>query len=362
MARSFRNLMAVDSGLAIHELVTISAVAPSARYTTPEARAAYRQQVEAALETIPTVVGVTTSGMPLLSTSTQNGLPFLDGEEKPEVAGASTGLASVPPNYFDVTGMQLVAGRLFRPEDGQDVAVVNEAFAASRGGNVIGRLVYTPAGATPFRIVGVVANVKSFGIADRETRHQVYFLERRSDPDSFVRFVVRTSGDPAAVIQEARRRIAEIDRMVPMFPPETGTEVIRRQTSQHRFVAVLLAGLAALGFGLALSGVYGSVALGVARRTREIGIRLALGATQRAVMRAVLASGLRLVLIGGLFGVAGAWLALPYVEVLLYDVSSRDPWSAFGGWSLAAAAAAAASWIPARRASHVDPAMTLRQA
>jgi predicted permease len=363
MMRSFRNLMAVDSGLAIHELVEISAVAPSVRYTTPEARGAYRQQVEAELQAIPTVAGVTTSGMPLLSTSTQDGLPYLDGEEKPTDTGdASTGLTSVPLNYFDVTGTRLIAGRLFRPDDGQDVAVVNEAFAASRAGEVIGRLVHTPSGRQPFRIVGVVANVKSFGIADRQTRYQVYFKERRSDPDSFVRFFVRTTGDPAAVIQEARRRIAEIDRAVPMFAPETGTQVVRRQTSQHRFVAVLLAGLAALGFGLALSGVYGSVALNASRRTREIGIRMALGATRRAVVRHVLGSGLRMVAIGGAAGVAGAWLALPSVEVLLYDVSARDPSSTIGSVVIVAVAAAFASWIPARRASRVDPAVTLRQA
>lgn len=361
MVRSFGNLLRVDTGLAIQELVEVSAAAPSARYTTTEARAAYLQQVGDALRGIPTVTGVTTSGMPLLSTSIQDGLPYLDGEEKPSSAGgASTGLTSVPLNYFEVTGLRLVSGRLFQADDARDVAVVNEAFAASRGGQVIGRLIYEPQGTRPFRIVGVVSTVKSFGMADRQVRYQIYFPQPRLNADSFTRFFLRTTGDPALVVAEARRRIVAIDPAVPMFAPQTGADVIRRQTSQHRFAAVLLSGLAVLGFGLALSGVYGLIALNVSQRRREIGIRLALGATRRGVSGTIVRSGVALVAIGGLFGVIGAWLALPYIDVLLFNVGPRDPWSIVISLALAAGAAAAASWIPARRASRIDPAQTLR--
>jgi ABC-type antimicrobial peptide transport system permease subunit len=125
---------------------------------------------------------------------------------------------------------------------------------------------------------------------------------------------------------------------------------------------VLLSGLAALGFSLALGGVYGLIALNVSQRRREIGIRLALGATRRRVAGTIVRSGVRLVAIGGLFGVIGAWLALPYADVLLFNVGPRDPWSVVVSLALTGAAAAAASWIPARRASCIaDPAPTLRQ-
>lgn len=164
----------------------------------------------------------------MLTTTRQDGLPYLDGEMIPaEAVQGSMGLAHVRANYFDVTG-----------------------------------------GA--FRIVGVVSNVKTFGIADTETRYHVYLPGARPNPSRFVRFFVRTTGDPGLVIEEARRRIAAIDRALPMSPPEMGIEVIRRQTAQHRFVAVLLSGLAVLGLTLALSGIYASVALNVSRRTREI--------------------------------------------------------------------------------------------
>jgi putative ABC transport system permease protein len=362
MVRSFSNLLKVDSGMALEQLAQVGAAAPPARYATPEARLAYLDQVRAALTTIPTVVGVTTSSLPLLNPTQQSAPPWLDGEIKPpESDGASTGVASVPVNYFDVTGIRLVEGRLFQPDDTTDMAIVSGTFAASRGGSVVGRFLYTPADAKPFRIVGVVSDVKYWGLAETRVRYQVYFLQPRLNPSVFTRFFMRTTGDPSAVVGEARQRIAAIDRSVPMFTPETGPEVIRRHTSQHRFAAMLLSGLAMLGFSLALSGVYGLIALNVSQRRREIGIRLALGATRGGVARTIVQSGVLLVSIGGTVGVLGAWLALPYIKVLLFNVPARDPWSVIASFALAAAAAAAASWIPARRASRIDPALTLRQ-
>ena len=361
IVRSFSNLLKVDSGMALDQLVEVGAAAPPGRYSTPEARGAYLDQVGAALRTIPTVVGVTTSTVALLSTTRLSAIPWLDGEPKPpDTDDASTGLATVPVNYFDVTGIRLVDGRLFQPEDSADVAIVNGAFAASRGGSVIGRSLYTTTRPLPWRIVGVVADVKSFGLAETRARHQIYFLQLRLNSSVFNRFVLRTTGDPSAVLGEARQRVAAIDRTVPVFTPQTGEEVIRRETSQHRFAAVLLSGLAALGFGLALSGVYGLIALNVSQRRREIGIRLALGATRRRVAGTIVQRGVLLVAIGGAFGVIGAWLALPYADVLLFNVSPRDPWSVVISLALAAGAAAAAAWIPARRASRIDPALTLR--
>jgi predicted permease len=362
MVRSFSNLLKVDSGMALDRLVEVGAAAPGPRYSTSEERGAYLDLVGAALKTIPTVVGVTTSTQPLLTTVPWSTLPWLDGEVKPSDTDASTtGFATVPANYFDVTGIRLIEGRLFQPEDSSNIVVVNAAFAASRGGHVVGRLLYTAIRPEPSRIVGVVADVKNWGLAETRARHQIYSLQQRINPSVFNRFVLRTTGDPSVVLAEARQRIAAIDRMVPVFTTQTGPEVLRRETSQHRFAAVLLSGLAVLGFGLAVSGVYGLIALNISQRRREIGIRLALGATRRGVAGTIVRSGVLLVVIGGLFGVIGAWLALPYIDVLLFNVGPRDPWSVVISLALAAGAAAAASWIPARRASRIDPALTLRQ-
>ncbi|MGH9409596.1 MAG: ABC transporter permease, partial [Vicinamibacterales bacterium] len=360
MARSLGHLMAVDSGMAIDHLVSLAATPPATRYSTRDKRAAYRDRVEATLRAIPTVTGVTTSYTALLNMSAEDGLPYLDGEVEPPARGSSFGLARVPPNYFDVTGTRVIAGRPFRADDLQDAAIVNESFAAAHGGNVVGRLLHTPGESRAFRIVGVASNVKSFGLADTKARYQAYVCQPHSNTSMFVRFFVRTSGDPAVVIQEARRRIAAIDPTIPIEEPHTGADVIRGQTAPFRFAAALLCGFAILGLGLALSGIYGSVALAVSRRTREIGIRMALGATPRRVLLAVIATGLRPVLLGGIVGVAGAWFALPLVNALLYDVKSTDPWSSAVSLSVVTAAATFASWIPARRASRVDPVTALR--
>jgi ABC-type antimicrobial peptide transport system permease subunit len=182
------------------------------------------------------------------------------------------------------------------------------------------------------------------------------------EPTGYARFLIRTSGNPDTVLQEARRRIAAIDPMVPLTEAEVGRDVIARQTAQHRLVAVLLGGLALSGCVLALTGVYGTVGLTVARRRREFGIRLALGETRARVGRGVVGAGLRPVLSGGVLGVGLAWIALPSIEMLLFRVPSRDPVSALVGLGVVIAAAAAAAGIPARRASLVDPADTLRRA
>jgi hypothetical protein len=259
--------------------------------------------------------------------------------------------------------MRVLAGRGFREDDDTTTAVVNESFAESRGGShaVIGRRIYTPMGRTPFLIVGVVADVKLFGLSQEDRKYAIYFREKPGAPESFARFFVRTTGDPALVVGEARRRIVAIDRTVPMFAPETGPEVFRRQTSTERLVAVLLVGMAAMGFVLALAGIYGSVALEVTSRTREIGVRMALGATRQRVVGTIVTGGVRPVLAGGVAGVGMAWLALPYVEALLYRTEPRDPASTAAAFVSVALASALAAWLPARHASRVDPAMTLRQ-
>ncbi|MEZ5316417.1 MAG: ABC transporter permease [Vicinamibacterales bacterium] len=363
LARSVANLMSVDTGMTIEQLVEVPVVAPASRFPTPAARAAYFAQVEATLRSLPAVTGITTSGTPLMNTSIQAGLPYLDGEAAPEGDDSQwTGSASVPRNYFDVLGMTIVAGRGFDEADGRAVAVVNEHFARSRQGDVIGRVIHGPDDRSAFRIVGVVADTAAFGITDEAPRPVIYWPEPPAPrTGTFERYIVRTSGDPAALARDARSRLAAIDRAVPVLAPETGPETRRRQTAQHRFVAVLLTGLAGLGLALALSGVYGAVAMSVAARRREIGVRVALGATAARVRRTIVGGGMRPVLAGAGVGLAVAWFALPAVDVLLFRVTPRDPSSAAMAVGLVVAAAVLATWWPAGRASRIDPAITLRQ-
>jgi predicted permease len=362
LGRSAWNLVHVDPGIAVDQLATVGVAAPSTRYRSADAQRAFLQRVSEALASMPTVNGITVSGLPLLSSSSQVGSAYLEGESKPAVDDdAVTGLASVAPNYFAVLGMRIVAGRGFTPDDDTGVAIVNESFAARRAGDVLGRLVYTPMGQQAFRIVGVVTDTRSFGLAN-DTNPPAIFFPRSVAPTGYARFLVRTSDDPEAILREARRRIAEIDPLVPVTEAEAGHQVLKRQTAMHRLVAMLLGGLATGGLVLAVTGVYGTVALAVERRRREFGIRLALGADRARLRRAVVGIGVRPVLAGGLLGVAMAWMGLPYVEALLFRVSARDPIAALLGFSVVAVAAVAAAALPARRASRVDPAEILRSA
>jgi hypothetical protein len=175
MGRSAWNVLTVNTGVALDQLATVGLSSPASRYPTAEAQQQFFRQVGEALDSIPAVVGVTVSGMPLLNTSIQPGLAYLEGETRPEAArGEVTGLASVSPNYFDVLGMHITAGRGFTDDDDTTVAIVNESFAARRGGDVIGRLVYTPMGQIPFRIVGMVNDARSFGLVNETNPPSVF--------------------------------------------------------------------------------------------------------------------------------------------------------------------------------------------
>lgn len=359
MVRSYTTLMRLDTGIAIDRLATISVSAPARRYPTPELRRAFLRRVREALETTPGVVGLTTSGMPIMMASIFMGVPHLEGEpEPPDDATAITAGGGVPVGFFEVMGLRLVAGRFFQPGD-KDVAIVTENFARARAA-VVGRKLVYPRGRKTVEVVGVVGDTRTFGMAAKGDRVTVYEPIADDAESTFQRFMLRTDRDPAVVLSAARARLAEIDPEVPPSERETGMDVVRRQTAQFRLVAVLLASLAALGLLLAMAGMYGAVAMDVSRRTREVGIRLALGATRHQIASTVLRRGLVPVVAGGAVGLILAQLATPRLESLLFNVSARDPLSAIAGAVLIVIAAVVACLIPARRAARIDPVRTLR--
>src|SRR5262249_10561843 len=166
--------------------------------------------------------------------------------------------------------------------------------------------------------------------------------------------------DASAIVPAARMRLGQIDPAVPLIAPQTGAQVIGRQTAQRRFVAVLLSGLAAVGFLLAMSGVYGAVALSVARRRREIGLRMPPGASVPKPVLSFVVPGMRPVLAGAVAGLVVIWFAAPYLKALLFRVTAYDPLSAISGLVLVLLTATAAAIRPAGRIGRLDPASTLR--
>jgi putative ABC transport system permease protein len=357
MLRSYNKLVNVDTGVAIERLANVAVSLPASRYPTPESRQAFSDLARSEIERTPGVVRVTTSGMPILNSSIFDGEPWLEGEAagNPDTVSTSN---SGPVGYLETLGVRLVAGRLPREGD-QRVVIVSEGFARRRNGSVVGRMLYMPFAKAPLEIIGVIGDVRSFGIANREQPVGIHLVgDERAD--SYIRFIFRTDGDPAAVVASIRARMAQIDPNLPLRGVETGPDVIARQTASHRLVAMLLFALAILGVILAMSGLYGRVSLEVAQRTREMGIRMALGATAADVRRVTWRSGFAPVALGAIAGCLGGVRATPYLDALLFEVPARDPLSAAAGVLFVSTAALLATLPPARRASRVDPALTLR--
>jgi predicted permease len=368
MTHSLDNLRRVDPGIDLARLAEVAVSLPSARYPTPEDRRRYFDQARAALDALPGVTGVVTSGMPLLQASLMGGVPWLDGEAVPQPPpDANTAVTYVSPDYFRIMGIRAVSGRTFAPTDAR-VALVDESFARTHGGNVIGRDIYLPRSRPndpPLRVIGVVNDVRYAGLSNDKVRWPAMYVPlppaAADDASTYRRFIVRTEGAPRDVISGARRAFAAIDLQVPVLGASTGPEVLTKQTAQHRFVAMLLGGLAAMGFLLAMGGVYGAVALTIARRKRDVGVRLALGASTNRLIGMFVRRGLRPVVIGAGLGAVAVWFAAPRIEVLLFRVPPHDPVSAVVGLGLVVSVAAVAALVPARRVCQVDPARTLRE-
>jgi predicted permease len=372
MGHSLRNLLKVNPGMDMDRLAEFSISLPAARYPTAEAAAQYFTDATAALASLPGVAGVTTSGMPMLQAALTSGLPWIDGEPKPAPPpDVNTASSNVGPEYFGVVGLRTLMGRTFTADDGPLVAVVDDTFARAHGGDVIGRQLHMPfsqAGAPPYRIVGVVNDVRFSGLANDKIRMPAVYLPvppRAANAPVPVsrrrRFIVRTHGDPAEAIAGARAALARVDPSVPILAPNTGPEELARQTAQHRFVALLLGALAVASCTIAMAGIYGAVALHVSRGRRDIGVRMALGATAARLVRATALRALTPVLAGSFVGSVAAAALMPRIEALLFRVSPRDPLSAAGAVLAVIGVAATAAWIPARRVARLDPVRTLRE-
>lgn len=366
MSRSLMNLTTSEVGFALHELVTMSISPPESRYPSPEARQALLARIADELKAIPGVTGVTTSGMPLFRRSAQGGLPYLDGETPPLTVEGETTRAGAVHGYFDVMGIALRQGRIFHQGEQGNVVVVNESFARRHGGNVIGRRLYQPRPGVPHdqlkpsEIVGVVADVTTGTVAMEEPAPTQVYIPARGTLNQFARFMIRTNADPDLVLAAARQRVAAIDPLLPPRNAETGTGVFFAETAQHRLVAVLLGGLALLGVILAVGGVYGAVTIEVRRRTREVGLRVALGATAAQVVRLIVRTAMRPVMIGAVVGVMTWVWAATLLSALLFRIEASDATSTVAGVAMLALIAGVACVVPARRASRVDPAITLR--
>jgi predicted permease len=372
LIRSFLRLLATDPGFRPDRTVAFTVSLPSSAYPgADQARGFYRQL----LDNVRGVPGVAQAGLatsvPLATTGRVLITP--DNFTGTEWGRNMCWFAAIDGDYFGSLGVALEAGRLFGPEDRRDAprrAIVNRAFAEKYwpGGNAVGRRFKwgSPRGQAPYmEIVGVAANVIQNRLDQTpEPAFYIPFVQHSDDALAFagrtMTVVARTAGDAAALAPALREAVAAIDRDIPVFALRTMDEAIRRSEAGRRFVATLVSGFAGAAALLAAIGLFGVISHSVTAATREIGIRMALGAERRRVVALVLAEGMRLAAAGIAAGLAAALLLTRYLASQLYQVSAADPWVFSGVALLLALVAALACYLPARRATRIDPVIALR--
>lgn len=372
LLRSFASLYATELGFDTTSRLTFSLSAPEAQYDTPEKLAGYFASVEERLAALGGVHEVgATMVLPLSGDSYGISMHSLDGREleDEEEDRLSTQIRVVTPGYLEAMGIALIRGRTISENDrhGSPHAVVVSKSAADLifpGEDPIGHEIRMGTtfgigrGRAGGSIVGVVADTRDFGAAN-DHRPTVY-LSHDQFPVSAMEIVVRTNREARSLMNSVRSTVASIDPNVPVFGLQTMDDLFAQSVSQPRFMLTLIGLFALLAVVLAAVGLYGVTAYGVSERTREIGIRLALGARARDVERMILRSGgIAAILAIGAGLVATVWVGR-LLRSYLYGVEPLDIASIVGAILILLPIALLASWIPARRATRVDPAITLR--
>jgi putative ABC transport system permease protein len=288
------------------------------------------------------------------------GRPIVPSADRPEV-----GERTITPGYFQAMRIPVLEGRSFTEQDRADasrVVVVNEALARKffpgqralgqrLGLEDDGKLLWT-------EIVGVVGNVKHRSL-DAEIKPELYEPYQQS-PRNFMSVVVRTAVEPSSLIAAIRDQVLSLDRDQPVFEIKTMEELLSRTLAQSRFIMLLLGIFSALAMALAAVGIYGVMAFFVTQRHKEIGIRMALGAQRRDVLKLVVREGMGPAVLGVALGLAASFALTRVVAKLLFGIGPTDPMTLIGVSLLLASVAFLACWIPARRASRLDPIVTLR--
>ena len=369
LIRSFIALNSEDPGFATRGMLALRLHLPAATYREPARITGFYEQLIERLDALPGVESAAAGSTLLLSSLPTSSSINIEG--RPPLAADAKNIPvpydSVTPEYFSTLQIPLRRGRMFTSADGpqsQQVVIVNEAFVRRFFPNEepLGRRVTfgdpSQADTRWQTIVGVVADTKRGGF-EREPWAETYFPMRQS-PDGRAFVLLRTNGDPVTLIAAARAAVWSIDRNQAIASIRTVPELLAQRELNRRFTTLLLGVFAAVALVLAVIGTYGVIAHATAQRTQEIGIRIALGADRRTILRMVLAGGLRIAAAGLAIGVFGA-LALTHVlSGLLFGVSARDPLTFVVVPGALLVVALGACWIPARRAMHVEPVIALR--
>jgi putative ABC transport system permease protein len=374
LVKSFMRLQEVSPGFNSDNLLLVRLSLPPAKYSKREAVTTYFDKILPGIQSLSGVQAVAAANvLPLSGMNVRNDFTIVG---RPPLSAAETPAAQtrwVSPGYFQAMGIQLVKGRDFTQHDNErapGVVIVDEALAQRYwpDGNPVGAYLSLDDGSrTPnnMEIIGVARNVKHaeldeqpaatlYGAIHQIPENNVSFLAANSS------LAIRTQTNPLALEAAVRRVVQDVDKDVPVSNPRTMDQFLSASTAPRRFNVLLLMIFACVALILAVTGVYAVMSYSVTQRTQEIGIRLALGAQTRDVLKLVLGQGLKLVFIGTLIGLVGSFISTRFLSSLLFGISAIDPIVFALTPLILLLVALSACYIPARKATKVDPAIALR--
>jgi putative ABC transport system permease protein len=371
LLRSVWNLMTVDAGFNRTRLITFGVVLPGATYQQPQSRVDFFRRLTASLRSLPGVQGAAAmQGLPPYRLVNANDTDF-EGYTAPEEGPFENVdyFQVTTPEYLTTMGIPVVEGRDFTPADatGAPVVLVNETLARTfyKGQSPVGKRLKTFGPQAPwFTIVGVVRDVKQGGV-DKETGTEIYFLADQGPKavnfaPGNMNVVIRSALPLESLAPQIRQIVQSMDPTLPIVKLRTMEDVFAESVSRPRFLAQLLGLFAGLALALAAIGTYGILAYSVSERRREIGIHMALGATRSTVLGMVLGQGLRLTVVGLVVGLAAAFGLTRLLQAQLFNVEPTDPATIAAVMAFIGLVAMIACYVPASRATRVDPMVVLR--
>jgi putative ABC transport system permease protein len=367
LVKSFQRLGSVNLGFNAENTLTMVATLPRTKYDNEEKALRFYEGALERLRNSPGIKSVgLTSNLPFADGGNVDGF-IVEGQEPPEGANISqteqAEQVSVTPGTFQALGIPLLQGRDFQNSDTAKsplVAIIDEPLARRYwpSGDAIGKRIQTTGARQWLTIVGIVGGVKHISLAEEKRPHM--YSPMAQSVDSRASFVVRTDGPPLAATSTFRAAIRQVDPDMPLYMVRSMTDIIGETLSTQRLTNILLTAFAMLALTLAAVGIYSTMSVYVGSRTKEFGIRLALGAQPGVLRRAVLRQGMLLTAVGVIAGIVGALALTRTIESLLFEVSATDPVVFTAIPVLLVIVSLVACYTPARRATKVDPLVALR--
>jgi putative ABC transport system permease protein len=364
LIRSFDKLLRVNVGFKPEQLLSLEYRLPRTKYKEVAAQWNFHRDVMARIQEVPGVQSVAlVRGLPFSGNGATAAITLPDREAPPKGQEPEVMFNSATPNYFETIGIPFIKGRLFDDHDQPDtppVVIINQTMARKfwPGQDPIGKQVKSVQDGSVATVIGVVGDAKQFWI--EETQQPQMYGAYSQQPGYFATVLIRTKVEPLSLSEQVRQALWKVDADQPMWKIRTVEFLVNRSVADRKFLLALMGLFALLAMILTMIGLYGVISYLVKQRTQEIGIRLALGAQMRDILQMVLKQGMVLVLTGVVLGLGTAWLSTRLISRLLYQVSATDPVTFAVISAFLIAVALLACYLPARRATKVDPLVALR--